>query len=90
MEDTVLEETATSETSANGALPDGPRGEQNAADETGDEPSSPNPTYFHKSGWLGERSPGREVRFGGDGRPVIGIHGSCEDCVHSLGLILAR
>lgn len=49
-----------------------------------------NPTFFYKSDWLGAGSSVGTLRIGGNGKPVVGIRGSCGDHVNGLGLILAR
>jgi hypothetical protein len=47
----------------------------------------PNDSY--ESRWLGGRGGGEEPRRGGDGRPIVGVHGRCGHGIDGLGLIVA-
>jgi hypothetical protein len=46
-----------------------------------------NPNDSYESDWIGGKGGGPETTLGGDGRPVIGIHGNQGGVVHSLGLV---
>jgi WD40 repeat protein/tetratricopeptide (TPR) repeat protein len=46
-----------------------------------------NPENRYESDWLGGRGGGGEAVLGGDGMPVIGIHGGRGDSIDRLGLV---
>ncbi len=45
------------------------------------------PNDKYESRWVGGRGGRAETLLGGDGKPVIGIHGRCGDDLDSIGLI---
>jgi tetratricopeptide (TPR) repeat protein len=45
------------------------------------------PNFSYESAWLGGRGGGGEMKVGGDGRPVIGVHGRSGQVVEALGLV---
>jgi hypothetical protein len=44
----------------------------------------------YESDWIGAAGAGPEVTLGGDGSPVIGIHGGSGAALDRLGLILLK
>jgi hypothetical protein len=48
----------------------------------------PKDSYW--SEWIGSGGEGQEVTLGGDGEPVIGIHGRAGGAIDSLGIIQLR
>jgi hypothetical protein len=46
------------------------------------------PSDSYESQWMGGMGGGAETKLGGDGKPVIGIHGTSGTNIDSLGLVL--
>ena len=46
------------------------------------------PEKYLETKWYGTKGAGEPIRLGGDGRIVIGVHGSHENAARSLGLVL--
>lgn len=48
------------------------------------------PADSYTSRWVGGRGGAGDARIGGDGRPVVGLHGMAEDKVRGIGVIQPR